>query len=446
MRTFSASLSTAIAACLFIAAPITGCGGGDSSGTGATGGGGSGGTTQGGGGQGGGGQGGGGQGGQGGSQTTTSSTCAQIVVEATTEEQPPDIIFVVGNNGSLAQEIAAVEDNINANFAQIIEQSGIDYRMILLSRSGSHQFNMCVEAPLGGVPAGECATQLNNAPPVNNPDRFFHYSAIVNSDDSWCKLLGTFDGKIPDEYGQAPGGWSEWLRPEAFKVFVLISDSSTNCLHAGTDLDDGPQQPNQSNIPGAEMSAAQFDAFLLGLSAEHFGTPEKRNYQFHSIVGLASFDPNDPTTPWLASDPLSLVKCTGDTNPVSPALGYQALSRLSGGLRFPICEYKNFDVVFKQIAQNIIASVNAIGCEFPLPEPPAGETLDPSTIQMKFTPPGGMEQVFNKVPAAGDCKPDSFYIENKTIHLCPETCAEVQSAGAAAQLDVAFGCEIVVPN
>ena len=36
-----------------------------------------------------------------------------------------------------------------------------------------------------------------------------HYSAIINSDDAWCKLLSSYDGTFPDEYGQAPNGWSE---------------------------------------------------------------------------------------------------------------------------------------------------------------------------------------------------------------------------------------------
>jgi hypothetical protein len=371
--------------------------------------------------------------------------CAQIVVETTIQEQPPDIIFVVGNNGSLAQEIAAVEANINANFAQIIEQSGVDYRVILVSKSGSHQFNVCVEAPLGGVPAGECALQSNDSEPVNNPDKFFHYSAIVNSDDPWCKLLGSFDGTIPDEYGLAPNGWQEWLRPEAFKVFVVISDSSTNCLHAGVDLDDGPQQPSAADIPGAEQSAADFDALLLAASPEHFGTTSLRTYQWHSIVGLTRADPNSPTAPWQPADPLSLVKCTGDTNPVSPALGYQALSRLTNGLRFPICEYPSFDVVFSQLAQNVLSSVNTISCDFPLPEPPQGQRLDPATVQMKFTPPMEMEVVFNQVPDLASCMPESFYIANDTIFLCPEACEVVQDAGDAAKLDIAFGCDLGDP-
>jgi len=367
--------------------------------------------------------------------------CAQSSSEGTLTEKPVDIIMVAGNNGSLAQEIASVEANINDNFASIIEASGVDYRVILISRSGSHQFNICVEAPLGGTAQGQCALGDNNHEPIHNPPRFFHYSIPIDSNDAWCKLLGSYDGTVPDEYGQAPAGWSTWLRPESAKVLVLLSDSSTNCLYQNVDLDDGPQQPNASYIPDAEQAANDFDSFLLGLSALHFGSVDDRNYYFHNIVGLEAKDPNNATTPWLPADPLSLVKCSGDTNPVSPAIGYQAVSRLSGGLRFPICAYNDFDVVFNIIAQGIIDGV-AVACELPVPEPPEGETLDPDTVEVKYTPgDGGPVQTFSQVADASACGPDSFYIEDNLIKLCPEACAIVQ-ADTSAQLDVLYGCEL----
>ena len=371
-------------------------------------------------------------------------SCAQLSTDATLEDRPVDIIFVVGNNGSMAQEIAAVEENINANFAQVIEASGIDYRVIMLSRSGSHQFNVCVEAPLGGVPVGGCPSQTSNAEPVNAA-KFFHYSAIINSDDSWCKILGTYDGTIPDEYGLAPNGWSQWLRPGTAKVFVLLTDSSLNCLHQGSELDDGPQSPSASDIPIAEAEALEFDALLRGLSAEHFGTEDDRLYFFHSIIGLQAKDANDPTSPWLSADPFTLAKCSapGGVNAVSPALGYQALSKLSLGLRFPICEFANFDVVFNTIAQGIITGA-AVECSFPIPDPGNGQTIDPDTVEIEFTS-NGVPQTFSQVPTVADCAEDSFYIEGGVIHLCDQTCDEVQAA-IDANIEILFGCELDAPQ
>ncbi len=358
----------------------------------------------------------------------------------------PDIVFVVGNNGSLSQEIAAVEANINQNFAQIMEASGIDYRVVLVSRSGAHQFNICVEEPLGGVPTGQCIAQLNNAAPVQNAPRFYHYSLPIDSNDPWCKVLGSYDGTVPDEYAQAASGWSTYLRPDSFKVVVLVSDSSTNCLYQGTDLDDGPQSPSPNDVPGAEAAAQNFDDFLLGLSTADFGVAGARNYQFHTITGLSRKDPLDPNVPWLSTDPLNLTKCSSDTtSAVSPALGYQALSRLTGGLRFPICDYANFDVIFSALAQNIVASVGTIPCEYPLPDPGNGQTLDPATVEMKLTEPSEPTKTLQRIVDPAQCGPDRFYIENDTIVLCEEACAVVQAAGMDAKLDIAFGCELPPP-
>ena len=59
---------------------------------------------------------------------------------------------------------------------------------------------------------GQCAVGLNNHEPVHNPPVFYHYSLEIDSNDAWCKLLGSYDGTVPDEYAQAPSGWSTWLR------------------------------------------------------------------------------------------------------------------------------------------------------------------------------------------------------------------------------------------
>ncbi|MGA9522274.1 MAG: hypothetical protein WBV82_12460, partial [Myxococcaceae bacterium] len=63
--------------------------------------------------------------------------CESLSDEASLTKKPVDIIVVIDNSGSMTAEIVAVENNINVNFAQIIEQSGIDYRVILLAKHGS---------------------------------------------------------------------------------------------------------------------------------------------------------------------------------------------------------------------------------------------------------------------------------------------------------------------
>ena len=74
-------------------------------------------------------------------------SCASTNVEATVKIKPADIIFVIDNSGSMGQEIAGVEKNINVNFAQIIEQSMVDYRVIMLTAHGALGNDVCIEAP-----------------------------------------------------------------------------------------------------------------------------------------------------------------------------------------------------------------------------------------------------------------------------------------------------------
>jgi hypothetical protein len=189
---------------------------------------------------------------------------------------------------------------------------------------------------------------------------------------------------------------------------------------------------------GSPMSAAEFDAALLGLSPPRFGTAAKRDYVAHAFVGLSENNP--PTQPWTAADGIISGTCSGLS--VSPGFIYQDVSILTGGLRFPLCQYGAFDQIFNVIAQGVIEGAK-LECEFEMPDPPPGETLDPSTIIMKFTPGSGAPVPFEQVGSAAECKPQSFYIDQNVIRLCPEACTAAQ-ADPQASLDILFGCKSYV--
>jgi hypothetical protein len=353
---------------------------------------------------------------------TRDSACASSSAEATLEKKPIDIIIVIDNSGSMGDDIQAVETNINANFATIIGASGIDYRVIMVADHGAWDpgDSICVAAPLSSTNCMPIPAQ-----PAMNPPIFFHYSTEIASHDSLCKMVSAFDGTLPDDYGLAPLGWSEWLRPESFKVFLEITDDGVSC---GA-FNDG------NNVAGGDAVAAAFDTALLALSPMHFGDAMNRNYVWHSILGMPANVP--ASAAWLAADPVQLGECpTG----VDPGTGYQSLSILTGGLRFPICEHASYDAVFQEIAVGIIAGAK-IACEFPVPEPPQGETIDLSTVVVEYTPGGGGNpQKLTQVADLAACGPDSFYIEAGTIKLCPETCTVVQD-DADAKMLVLFDCE-----
>jgi hypothetical protein len=354
------------------------------------------------------------------------SACASQSAEANIVKKPVDIIFVIDNSGSMTDDIIAVENNINDNFATIIEASGIDYRVIMIAKHGPADPNesICVKAPLSTTTCSPVP-----AAPALNPPIFYHYDIEVDSHNSTCRILTTYDGTVADLSGQAPNGWKDWLRADALKVFVEITDDNLVC--GGND--------DMSTEAGGMAAANTFDTALLALDPVQFGDATKRNYIFHSIVGLT--ENTVPTDPYLPGDPIVLGVCNGADGP-SPAegTGYQALSILTGGLRFPICQTQAFDVVFQEIAKGVIQGAQVL-CEFPVPEAPMGQTIALETVVVEYTPGNmGPVQKFAQVPNAAACAPASFYIENNLIKLCPDACTTVQ-ADDQAKLIVLFGCD-----
>ncbi len=338
------------------------------------------------------------------------------------EKKPVDVVFILDNSCSMTQEVLAIQNNINQNFAQIIAASGVDYRVIFIGEQGpaDPDESICIGPPLGGT---NCPIGANQ-PPVNNPPIFYHYdNNDVESHDSWCKMIDWYDK--PDRYNLAPGGWKGWLRTEAFKAFVEITDDGVRC---------GPYDDDDKVADGT-AAAKQFDADLLARDPTQFGTEADRNYIWYSIIGIG---PNPATTDksWAPTDPVNTTQCS--TAP-DPGTGYQALSNLTGGIKFPVCEGQGFDVVFQEIAKGVIKSAS-IACEFSVPTPPQGKELDLNSITVEFTPQAGTPTKFTQVANAAACAPGSFYIEADKIKLCPGACTTVQGA-PNAELQILALCK-----
>ena len=380
----------------------------------------------------------GGSGGSGGDDT-----CAATEVEATLKVKPADIIFIIDNSGSMGQEIQGVEQNINVNFAQIIGQSMVDYRVIMLTRHGSSSLSVCIEAPLSTIAQGGCAN-IGTNPPGNNPGKFYHYSTTVSSHNSLCKVLETFENPSnahKDGFGLAPNGWQAWLRPEALKVFVELSDDGIVCSYNGKTYNDQDQVGDTNPPSGGKKVALDYDKDLLAKSPMHFGDTTERNYQWYSLVGLGAKDVNQPLLPHAPADPVTSSKCSPGS--VSPGTGYQWLSKGTNALRFPLCNPGGYDVVFQAIAQGVVSGAT-VPCEFAMPEPGEGEVIDPDTLVVKYTPGGmGMPTEFKQVKTSSLCGPERFYIENDVIKICPEACATLTN-DPQAKVDIEVGCGEII--
>ena len=122
---------------------------------------------------------------------------------------------------------------------------------------------------------------------------------------------------------------------------------------------------------------------------------------------------------------------------------HQRLAIRTGGLRFPICEYANFDAVFNHVATGVVAGAK-VACDFALPPPPPGQQIDLGTVLVDYTAGGsGLRTTFKQVAGAATCGPNSFYIDQGRVYLCPDSCNVVQ-ADTKAKVEVLFDCLSVV--
>lgn len=351
-------------------------------------------------------------------------SCAVESADATLVKEPIDIIVILDNSGSMEDELEAVESNINVNFGSILTSSDIDYRLILLSRhrvegreeSESASTSICVSTPLSGI--ATCP-----APQPVFSERFFQYSTKIESTDSFDVLLDTYEMPVDDsgreeKYDQAPLGWSAWLRPNVKKVILEMTDDDE------------------------DMPIDTFVSQLTTMAPEHFGTPDAPTFTFHSIIGVA--EKAVPTDPYLPEEGMVSGICTGGGNVVeNPGPAYQELSIRTGGLRFPLCQFTGFDVVFRRIAEDVVVKAD-IACDFAIPDPPAGTTLDLTKVAVNHVKGDGSGAVrFGQAATLDDCQAQAFYIADDRIVLCPEACTEIQN-DAFSSVDVLFTCESTI--
>jgi len=84
----------------------------------------------------------------------------------------------------------------------------------------------------------------------------------------------------------------------------------------------------------------------------------------------------------------------------------------------------------------------ALSCDYVIPPAPGGTVLDPSKVNLLFTPPGGAEELIVQNTGAS-CGEGWQYSEDQThIRLCPSTCERIRDS--RGQVTLRFGCATVL--
>jgi hypothetical protein len=131
--------------------------------------------------------------------TGDEDACAVVEGEATLVKKPIDIIISIDNSGSMEGEIAAVQDRINNDFATIIEDADVDYRVIMVSRYGSldndigsSNFPLCISAPLGAGTCNDPDSEVlaNNSPIFFSLQRRYREQGHVVPHPRWVWAHG----------------------------------------------------------------------------------------------------------------------------------------------------------------------------------------------------------------------------------------------------------------
>ena len=375
----------------------------------------------------------------------TEPGCENQAVEASRVTLPADIVFLIDTSSSMGEEADAVEANINDDLAGVLAANEIDYRIVLLAdfppidNGELDDQTVCIEAPLAD-PAQDCQALRDSLagptpPPLpikpRNGERFFHYDTHVDSRDSLFVALTELNDPAGDNgsvsgAGQYPGGWSQFLRSQSFKIFIEISDDNSGSL-----------------------SAAEFDEELREAYAALFPDAPMLKYRFHSIIGLGvrpgggAWQPDEALVSTLCPN---LVENTGDQ--------YQELSIETGGLRFPLCNVNDadpsnddFNEIFNAIADDV-RTVVSLPCSFTPSAAQADLNLDGA--KLIYQPMGmGVHEGFNEVAdlaACGDAA-NAFYPRqegNQTIfELCPATCDRV-SNDPTGEINLIIDCSIQI--
>ena len=126
---------------------------------------------------------------------------------------------------------------------------------------------------------------------------------------------------------------------------------------------------------------------------------------------------------------------TGDGIAPAPSYG-------TSGSQARVCE-SDWTAIFEEIARGIVEGVPVL-CEFDVPEPPEGLTLDLDAIGVTYRSGDEVRAELDRVASEDACTDNGWYFDDPvaptTMSLCPEACRTVQ-ADPDARLDIALGCD-----
>lgn len=308
-----------------------------------------------------------------------------------------DIIFALDNSGSMIEENAAVQNNMNG-FSTQITGSGIDAHVVMISAGPSSFDGACLTRILGGAAYGNgvCIDQplgLAGACPCaddTNMPGYLHLFTPVDSHNALSQIQAQFPN------------YQNMLRADAAKTFVVVTDDEAT-----------PPDPN---------------AFKTWVASQPV---------FQSAV-------------WRFS---GIFCVNSSSNCANVGTTYTALADATGGIKGDLSQFPSgnvdsqFKLVFDSLAAAIQQDAKPVDCAWAIPTPTDGKTIDFNTVNVNYTTatqttPQSIYWVADQT-ACSD-KFYGWYYDDQThptqVIACPQSCTVLQ-ADLTTTVHVLYGCQ-----
>lgn len=316
-----------------------------------------------------------------------------------------DIIWVVDTSQSMFDEQQRIAQNMAA-FANAITMANIDVNIVMLSQAPSLTGEIGI--PLPGICADLPPDPLTGTPLAGDP-RYHFVQTYVDSKEPLNIAVSAYDR------------YAAFLRPGSTVHLITVSDDEPNYRGAS-----------------ADARATQFEMDLRA----RLGRPFKQ----HTI---SSPGPSACTSTACVPDPNLGIACffiALSCDARAPGLTYYALAERTQGVTASICD-ADWSATFRNFQENIIESA-PLPCDYTIPPPPSGESLDANKVNVSFTAAAGGEETFPRVDSPAACGANAaWYYDNPAspskVIMCPSACTKIATGGS---MDIAFGCATVVLN
>jgi hypothetical protein len=315
-----------------------------------------------------------------------------------------DIVWIVDTSQSMFDEQKRIAQNMAA-FANAITMANIDVSISMVAQAPTLTGE--INIPLPGICADLPPDPLTGTPLATDP-RYHFVQTYVNSKEPLNVAISAYPR------------YSPFLRPGSTVHIIVVTDDEA--AYAGG---------------SAEGRAMQFQTDMTA----RLGRP----FRLHTI---SSPGPTPCTANTCELDPNLGIACVflgAQCNANASGATYYALAQRTMGLTASICE-SDWSPIFRSFQEAIVKSA-PLPCDYTIPPPPRGESLDKEKVNVAFTPAGAAaDEVFPRVSDASACGSnvawhyDSPAAPTKVL-LCPGACTK---AGAGGSMNIAFGCGTVV--